>query len=465
MSYYGNQGSKVKLSYGLESLGWSIYGFNEDQSDCMVDYFHPASWDGIAVKNGFILVVDAYSSGEIGGDFIQKSYDAKIANKIKKLQALADCPSAAKGERENALAQIEKLDQKLVKEITVTTDLPKVTYQKNPPNTKWHIEKDGNIIAKGNGIYAFDSVNTWREESLIFDKEEHNIMDNLQRYWNIDDWDTFINNRKEERQKAKKLLDKYFSLLHKWDKFAQIKLGEGDEEKLVKKVIEEKATYYVAELSDKPTEYIKVNSRWSISGISNNDVYKINESFNTKKVTRAYTHFDDGAMYTYKLEPRKNTGYTHIGLVESRIEKGVLVYVNLVKKVVTIKKEIWVKEKPKRNEKKKTSRKKQSNKEQQETTKEESQTQEHKYITLLKSGELKDFERTDNQEVIKVVCLKDKIDDFKDFNTYLKVNKIAYYSGFAKGFILKEKGLELFEIQDDEEKEISLKRCNCGLKE
>lgn len=73
--YYGDkQDSLVAIMEGLQFRGWSIYGYKEDKSDLMTDYFDPARWDGIAVKNGYILVVDCgYGGGTIGGSFIHRA--------------------------------------------------------------------------------------------------------------------------------------------------------------------------------------------------------------------------------------------------------------------------------------------------------------------------------------------------------------------------------------------------------
>jgi hypothetical protein len=446
--YHGDkEDSLVKLSEGLKTLGWSIYGFHEDKSDMMVDYYHPARWDGIAVKNGYILVVDCYRDGEIGGDFIQRSYDPKIAKKIKKLQALANCPSATQGERDNALSQINKFDKKLVEEITIITDLPKVTYQKNPPHAVWHIERDGNIIAKGNGVFSFSNINTWREEKLIFDKEENNYMELLRNYWNIDNWDTFISYRKKEKEEKKKLLDKYFNILSKWDNLVQIKLGEGEENKLVKKIIEEEVIYYLQKPSDIPTEYLMLNKKSTMSGISQNDVFKIYDNFNVKKVSRDYIDSkEDGNFYSYKLEPRKNTKFANVFINEEKINKGVWVYVELVKKVKLISKEIWVKDTPKKQNKE--TKNKAIEAENSELVLNE------EFLDYFKSGEIKDFKRTDNQEIEKVLVIKENINDFKSFNLYLKKNKLGYYSKFAGGFILKEDGIKLLNIDNKKNRNI-----------
>ena len=40
----------VEVGHALERRGWKLYGFKEDRSDSMTDYFDPESWDGIATK-------------------------------------------------------------------------------------------------------------------------------------------------------------------------------------------------------------------------------------------------------------------------------------------------------------------------------------------------------------------------------------------------------------------------------
>ncbi len=58
------------------------------------------------------------------------------------------------------------------------------------------------------------------------------------------------------------------------------------------------------------------------------------------------------------------------------------------------------------------------------------------YEALIKNGKVVDFERTDGKGVVKVLKIKEKINDFKDFNAYMRKNHIGYYSRIAKGFIL-----------------------------
>ena len=47
------------LGRELEALGWKLYGWKEDRSDSMTDYFDPEHWQGLATKEGgFVVVVD-----------------------------------------------------------------------------------------------------------------------------------------------------------------------------------------------------------------------------------------------------------------------------------------------------------------------------------------------------------------------------------------------------------------------
>lgn len=55
-NYYQKRDAKVNIAHALMDLGWKVYGYKKDESDSMTDYYSPANWDGIATKNGFVLV-------------------------------------------------------------------------------------------------------------------------------------------------------------------------------------------------------------------------------------------------------------------------------------------------------------------------------------------------------------------------------------------------------------------------
>jgi len=55
--YRDMRDAAVLVGHALEARGWTLYGYKKDRSDMQVDYFDPASWDGIAVKEDRIACV------------------------------------------------------------------------------------------------------------------------------------------------------------------------------------------------------------------------------------------------------------------------------------------------------------------------------------------------------------------------------------------------------------------------
>lgn len=338
--YYGDkQDSLVSLMIGLANREWKIYGFKEDRSDSQSDYFDPARWEGIAVKNGFILVVDCYSGGKIGGNFIRESYDSKVANRIKKLQTLADNHAASKGERDNALAMIEKFDKDLVKTVTIAGELPEVTYQKNPGNSKWHIEKDGKIVAKGTGVYSFGRLDFRRNGQVRYKKIENNLPSFLE-YFNFDGsqekWEEHYEYIADNRKKETKAFDKYFKLLDKWEKLAAIKLGDGEEETLVQTTITKKVVHLIAEISETPTDYVQIGEKWRrVCGLQQGYIYKLSGDKKTiRKLTRKWVTLQNSkSISSYKAEPNKSTKPTSFFGDETSHLDGKFVYISLVEVV------------------------------------------------------------------------------------------------------------------------------------
>jgi len=104
----------------LARRGWKLHGYHEDQSDMMTDYWCPSSWDGVATKDGFIVCVDV------------STYTLRKAGKDGWPQ-----------------------------------------FQATPGNSKWHVERNGRILAHGVGIYAAGNFNReGAETKRITDKLE-----------------------------------------------------------------------------------------------------------------------------------------------------------------------------------------------------------------------------------------------------------------------------------------------------
>lgn len=245
-TYYEYQDVGVMIAHKLMKIdGWKVYGYHADESDSMSEYYSPAYWNGVAEKNGYILCVNVY--GARGPEEIRKyNCDGKIADvsiseKIKKLQQMTVERGASEAEAETARNMIVKLQAKQ----TETTEKYIVTgmipgHLANPPRCNWHIEKDGIIIAKGNGLlkYAavddyyrydrwFEDLNKWKEneEKYIADF----IRDNIHR-WN----DTEERSREcalshiEQLKKDDALIQQFEAFINKIDTTCGGLLGEGD---------------------------------------------------------------------------------------------------------------------------------------------------------------------------------------------------------------------------------------------
>jgi hypothetical protein len=55
---------------------------------------------------------------------------------------------------------------------------------------------------------------------------------------------------------------------------------------------------------------------------------------------------------------------------------------------------------------------------------------------LIETAKIEDFEHTKTGNTLKVMKLNSYIGDFKAFNDYVIKNGIAYYSKFARGFVV-----------------------------
>ncbi|HWO74427.1 hypothetical protein [Bacillus sp. TH008] len=164
LSYYDKRTAKVEIMCELKKRGWNVFGYKPDNSDPMTDYFDPASWDGIAEKDGYIILIDIYKHdlSMSGKKVTKKGYTIDHA-KIAKLQATINDSAASENEKETSRKIIEKMRQKEEMETVVVSQYP-VFKHANPSRTNWHIEKDGEIIAKGNRAFSFFDWNN-KEES------------------------------------------------------------------------------------------------------------------------------------------------------------------------------------------------------------------------------------------------------------------------------------------------------------
>ncbi len=83
MNYYDKSRAVCAIGEALCRKGWTLIGYNEDKSDMMTDYYHPASWDGVATNNllpGIVVCVGVYGA--------EKSGQEEIGSRSEKL---TDC--------------------------------------------------------------------------------------------------------------------------------------------------------------------------------------------------------------------------------------------------------------------------------------------------------------------------------------------------------------------------------------
>lgn len=460
-TYYKYQDVRVMIAHKLMKIdGWKVYGYHADESDSMSEYYSPAYWNGVAEKNGYILCVNVY--GARGPEEIRKyNCDGKIADvsiseKIKKLQQMTVERGASEAEAETARNMIVKLQAKQ----TETTEKYIVTgmipgHLANPPRCNWHIEKDGIIIAKGNGLlkYAavddyyrydrwFEDLNKWKEneEKYIADF----IRDNIHR-WN----DTEERSREcalshiEQLKKDDALIQQFEAFINKIDTTCGGLLGEGDG------VIYEKVT--VTEYK-KETKAVETTS----GSLKNGQCFILKTSFNYGRykglVYRIHEVGEVGKKYftAYKLNGKltkechglasqNNTWY--IGTADTItkwVDKGAISWCELqeVKTPYEVEKVV-----------KKTLRaeKKPAQKNTTEAT--------EKTSTDISNLNFEVSEDTDTRTNEKIYLVK--VAEKLSHEDYIKVNKYikslgGYYSKFKHAFLFKEYPTKLLNISNVE---------------
>ncbi len=194
--YYEKQRASINIGLELERRGWDLWGFHGDQSDSMTDYYHPASWDGVATHKkypGYVICV--YVSGYVAQN---SGKDAKTIEYVRDTDCVACDSGWATGELtyEDALLnpnEAHHIKPDLARGIRILNPFgspvnknyyfddgrPKClechgdgytrksqekylftwpTFQENPKRMFWHVEKNGRIIASGQGYKKWTDV-------------------------------------------------------------------------------------------------------------------------------------------------------------------------------------------------------------------------------------------------------------------------------------------------------------------
>jgi len=188
--YYGERReATANIGKELKARGWKLFGWKEDMSDSMTDYYNPESWDGIATKGDLVALIDVspyfqkYRSGKAIEKFFPKvdrtcdrckgtgvEPDALTYDEAKKnpSQQHANVNSKAKGcwlslgdRVVSPLFYHDNGDPKCDRchgtgnlmgepHHEVVGHYP--TFGANPKGSTWHVEKNGVVVAKGIGL-------------------------------------------------------------------------------------------------------------------------------------------------------------------------------------------------------------------------------------------------------------------------------------------------------------------------
>lgn len=244
-TYYQYEDVKIAMYHALQKKeGWKLYGYKADESDLMTDYYSPAHWGGIGVKNGYILCVNVY--GEEKERIIKRYTETKTNNeeinqKIKKLSQMTVERGASEAEAETALKMIETLKTKIVENIEnyeVAEIIP--AHQANPSRCNWHIEKDGVIIEKGSGLLKFSKLENYfiypqyKEELEKFEKYENQKdewisleIERLENSYYSSDLGEIAERNWEKMSNVLKLYRQFQNLINKIDCACGSTIGEG----------------------------------------------------------------------------------------------------------------------------------------------------------------------------------------------------------------------------------------------
>lgn len=462
-NYYDYREVKVMIAHKLMSMeGWKVYGYKEDRSDSMSDYWDPANWDGVAEKNGYILCVDVYGASE--PQEIRKynysgfTYDHNIAEKIKKLEAMTVERGASEAEEASAKLFIERL-QKKAEEATENSNKYIVVgmvpgHMAHPARMNWHIEKDGIIVAKGNGILKY--ANIWKYYSYNCDMEwlseykkdkkayaDKHTQDLISHGY----YDTEEDARKsterhiEELEEDIKLIDKFEALINRFDTTCGSLLGEGDG------VIYEKVTVTEYKKENKVVEdltgsikegqcfVLKSNFKY---GCYKGLVYRVHETErNGQKHFHAYKL--NGKLTKECTGNASRNNYWFIGSGDSEcltkwIEKGSIAWCHIEEVKMPYKVEKVVKKTIKSEKKNVTS-----------TTTNTAQTEEINVSSY--TYEVSEDTDTRTGEKIYLVKVGEKLsrEEYITVNKYIK-SLGGYYSKFKHAFLFKENPMEKLNV-------------------
>lgn len=441
--WYGDkETAKVNICHALSGKGWKIYGYKEDGSDSMTDYYDPAHWEGIATKNGFTLVIDVYSNSNSEKEVTKFTKNIDY-DKISKLEALANDRAATEGEKQNVLNMIDKIKNSHEESKRVLYKYPKFKASTEiSKNTKWHIEKDGCLVAKGNGIYKY--------YQLPYDYNCFKMQYEPRKYWGSEE----LSKPDEEQQK---LIDSFENFINKIEKIvnSSVKVGDGtkatekegleaEQQEGYEKVIERKVKK-VLKMVEIERDYFQKGDYITISWHGHywliTDEYMRKGKWNgVEKMEKAFTYEIVGsASRGYKQLKNPKRYYDYDFRMVKNLEEGKIKVFEL--KEVEEAEEIEVYKKVNSNSQKTTASKKESpkGKKDKKDTFNSLNTNNNYEFTIKKTIHTKTNKDIWVCKLVKTVTKE----EFKKVLSYID-SLDGYYSRFVHGFVFNFDPTELF---------------------
>lgn len=464
-NYYDYREVKVMIARKLMSMeGWSVYGYHEDESDLMSDYWSPAYWDGVAEKNGYVLCVNVYGAAQPQEikqyNHSESTYDYSIAEKIKKLESMTVERGASEAEEASAKAMIERLQRKEedarenADKYTVVGIIP--GHMAHPPKMNWHIEKDGMIIAKGNGILKYasiwsyysrgmENIEAYKKDKIAYAEENTKELLWHGYYDNEEDARKSTERHMKELEKDIKLIDQFEDFINKIDTTCGGLIGDGDgtvyekititEYKKENKVVEDIA----GDIKEGQCFILRSNFNY---GCYKGLVYRIHETErNGQKHFHAYKL--NGKLTKECTGNASRNNYWFVGSGDSEcltkwIEKGAIAWCHIEEVKIPCEVEKVVKKTIKAQKKDDTT-----------TIVEATQTKE----TDANAYTYKVSEDTDTRTGEKIFLAKvaEKLnrEEYIVVNNYMK-SLGSYYSKFKHAFLFKENPTEKLNVVTEE---------------
>ena len=459
-TYYDYREVGVMIAHKLMKMeGWTVYGYKADESDSMTDYWSPAHWGGVAEKNGYVFCFNVYGASK--GEEIRKynydgfTYDSGIMEKIAKLERMTVENGASEAEEASAKSSIARLQKKAEEsnenknKYVVIGHIP--AHMEHPQRMNWHIEKDGIIIAKGNGVLKYAHVSNYynyphymedMKKFKTMSREKYikdYISQNIHRWNDSEERATeSANSHYETLTKNAALMEKFEQFINKIDTTCGGLLGEGDGT-IYEKV---KVTEYKTEnkVVEDATGSIKEGQCFIVKtsfnyGHNKGYVYRIHE-----------TKYEDGKVlyHAYKLNgklTKECTGTANSGnywfITDNFIrwfEKGSLAWCHIEEVKTPYEVEKVVKKTIKAEKKNTTT-----------TENTEAATEE----TNVNGFTYEVTEDTDTRtnEKIYLVRVAEKLsrEEYLKVNNYMK-SLGGYYSRFKRAFLFRENPVEKLNV-------------------